>query len=216
GVPVGGSSPGMGCPVFLAAHWVANPGSLGITGLARAASPEPEIRAHALIVATSAPSPRRRGENPFTPRKLSTFHSWPCRLARSLSWRGRSLCGTPRSRQLPAEVDLGPADLLALEGEHLGVAKAAPIGPRALVRDDYLIACLEQAREPVLLDASGVGPAALEVARAVDVHVGGGEEFEVLAQELIEYAAIAGLVGSIGLASKGEAVPGRHVRPFLW
>src|SRR5439155_16978655 len=140
----------------------------------------------------SAQKPVRRGENPFTPKRLITFYSWPCRLARSLSWRRCSLCGTPRSRLLPAEVDLGLADLLALEGEHLGIAKAAPVGPRAFVRDDHLLARLEQARELVVLDAGGVGPAALEVARAVDAHVGGAEEREVVAQELIEHAAIAG------------------------
>src|SRR5437867_1838342 len=47
-----------------------------------------------------------------------------------------------RSLDVPAEVDLHLADLVAVEGEDLRVAKAAPVGLPALVGDDDLVAGL--------------------------------------------------------------------------
>ncbi len=49
------------------------------------------------------------------------------------------------SVEVPAEVELGLRDLLAVQ--HLGIAKAAAIGPRRLVRDDDLVAVLDQPHE---------------------------------------------------------------------
>jgi hypothetical protein len=49
--------------------------------------------------------------------------------------------------EVPAEVDLGLADLLTVECEHLGVAESAPVGLRAQAGDHDLIASLREARE---------------------------------------------------------------------
>jgi hypothetical protein len=80
---------------------------------------------------------------------------------------------TARSLDVPAEVDLHLADLLAIEREDLGVAKPIPVGLRALVGDDDLVAGLDKPLELEGLDQLGVRSAALEVSRAVVPRSGG-------------------------------------------
>src|SRR5277367_4316950 len=80
------------------------------------------------------------------------------------------------SVEVPAEVHLDAADLRSTEGEDLGVAKARAVDPRRLVGDDDLVPAGDQALELEGLELAGVGPAALEVALAVDRDVGGTRE----------------------------------------
>ena len=60
------------------------------------------------------------------------------------------------------------------------------------------------------LDQLGVRPAALEVRRAVDPGVGRAVEGEVVGQELLDDAAVAGLVGAVGVARELQAVLAGH------
>src|SRR5919202_7154075 len=54
---------------------------------------------------------------------------------------------TLTSLEVPAEVDLYLCDLVAIEGEDLGVAEPRSVGPRALVGDEDLVAPRNQAHE---------------------------------------------------------------------
>jgi hypothetical protein len=94
--------------------------------------------------------------------------------------------GGPSARQIPAEVDLEPRDPIAVEAEDLGVASSAAVGAPELVRDDHLVARLDHPHELVLGALSGPGPAALEVAVAIELRVGRAGEAEALAQMLLE------------------------------
>jgi hypothetical protein len=69
--------------------------------------------------------------------------------------------------EVPAEVDLHHSDLVALEGEDLGVAKPPAIGLRALVGNDDFVAGLDEPLELERVDQLGVRPAPLEVGLAV-------------------------------------------------
>src|SRR5438105_9036641 len=100
-----------------------------------------------------------------------------------------------RSLEVPAEVDLCATDLVALECQDFGVAEAVSVGLRALVGHHDLVAGLDEPLELESLDPLGVRPAALEVRRAVDAHVGRAEEREVVGQKVLDDAAIAGFVG---------------------
>jgi len=80
-----------------------------------------------------------------------------------------------------------------------------------LIGHDDFIAGLEEPLELKALDRLGIRPAALEVRRAVDPHVGRAVEREVVAQKLLDDPTIAGLVGAVGVADEPQPVMGRHV-----
>jgi uncharacterized protein YndB with AHSA1/START domain len=105
-----------------------------------------------------------------------------------------------RSLEVPAEVDLLSADLVAVEREDLGVAKPAPVGLRAFVGHDDLVSGLDEPLKLERLDQLSVRPAALEVPRAVDPDVGRTVEREILGQELLDDAPIAGHVCAVYIA----------------
>src|SRR3989440_4940550 len=127
--------------------------------------------------------------------------------------RNSSRC---RSLEVPAKVALRPADLLAGDREHLGVAEPVAVCLRVLVGHHDLVARLDEAHELDALDELGVWPAALEVARPVDSHVGRAVEREVVAQELLDHIAIAGLICPVGVASELQTVLLRHVTLLAW
>src|SRR4051794_37971707 len=66
--------------------------------------------------------------------------------------------------QIPAEVDLLLADLVAGEGQDLGIPEARAVGARGLVGHDDLVAGLDQADDLERLDLPGARPAAIEEA----------------------------------------------------
>src|SRR5436190_14583709 len=103
------------------------------------------------------------------------------------------------SREIPAEVHLRAADPVALEGQDLRVAEAAAVGPRALVGHEHLVSDLDEPFEIERRDHLGVRPAALEVARAIDAHVGWAVEGEVVAQAPLDELAISELVGAVAV-----------------
>src|SRR4051794_23777612 len=72
--------------------------------------------------------------------------------------------------EIPAEVDLYAADLVAVEGQQLGVAQSLAVRLRRFVRDEDLVRArqLDQAREVVRRERTGRRPAALPVRRQVD------------------------------------------------
>src|SRR6185437_5802666 len=116
-------------------------------------------------------------------------------------------------REVPAEVDLGPHDpVVAVEGQHLGVAPTTPVGTAELVGDDHLVASPNQADEVERLALCRAGPAALEPAVAVQLRVGRTGEAEVLAQPLFEERAIARGIGEIALAGNAKTIVRRHSR----
>jgi hypothetical protein len=67
------------------------------------------------------------------------------------------------SVEIPAEVDLGLADLVAVERQNLGVSKPSAVGLRGLVRREHLVANLDEPLELERVDLVSVGPAALEL-----------------------------------------------------
>ena len=74
--------------------------------------------------------------------------------------RNRSLEGDAcdhDSVQVPAEVDLDLAHLIAAERHHLGVAKALAVGARAFVGHEHVVAGLDQALELEPAELRGVG-----------------------------------------------------------
>jgi hypothetical protein len=118
--------------------------------------------------------------------------------------------------EIPAEVDLGLADLVAVKRENLGVAKSAPVGLRALVRHDHLVTGLNEPLELEGLDLFGVRPAALEVLRTVDAHVSRAVEREVVGQKLLDHATVAGLVSPVAVAGEFQTITVRHASsPYL-
>src|SRR4051794_9879345 len=115
------------------------------------------------------------------------------------------------SCQIPPEVDLDLGDLVAIEAEDLRVAKRGPIAPARLVGDTDLIAGLDQPDDLELLERVGVGPAALEVGRAVDAVVARAVEREVAAEDALEEVAVARLVGAVVIAHSLLSIARRHV-----
>jgi hypothetical protein len=61
--------------------------------------------------------------------------------------------------EVPAAVDLHPADLLARERQGLGVAKPVSVGLRALGGHEHVVAELDLPLELERLDQLGVWPA---------------------------------------------------------
>src|SRR5439155_5735948 len=132
------------------------------------------------------------------------------RRARAPPRCARTRRSPSRSLEVPAEVDLRPGDLVALEGEDLGVPKPGAVGPRGLVGHEDLVAHLGESLELERRDHLRVRPAALEVRRAVDADIGGAEERVVVGEMLLDEAAVAGLVGAVALARDLQAVHGSH------
>src|ERR687892_250585 len=107
--------------------------------------------------------------------------------------------------QVPAEVHLHAGDLAVLEAEDLGVAEAPAVGPRGLVGHEHLVTDLLESLELEGLDQLAVGPAALEVGHPVDAGVGGAEEGDLVGEEALDDAAIAGRVGVVAGARDVKA-----------
>src|SRR5439155_18054170 len=99
---------------------------------------------------------------------------------------------TPQSLEVPPEVDLCLADLVAVEGEDLRVPEAASVGPGALVGHDDLVALLDQPLELEPLDQLGVRPAALEVTRPIDSVIRRVVDGDIVGPEPFDDAAIVG------------------------
>jgi len=83
--------------------------------------------------------------------------------------------------EVPAEIYLYLAYLLTPECKDFGVAKAMSVGLGALVGRDDLVANLDESLECKANEQFCVGPAALEILLAIDSHVGGAVEDEVVA-----------------------------------
>jgi hypothetical protein len=111
--------------------------------------------------------------------------------------------------EVPAEVDLGAGDLvLVVKGNDLGVPSPAAAGDVALIGDDYLVARLDQPDDIEVLAPPRPGPATLKVAVTIELRVGRGGEEEVIAQAVLEEAAVAGCKCDIGVANNLLAVGG--------
>ena len=138
----------------------------------------------------------------FAAEQLSSYYTGEC-------WRpsaARRCPGERRaSRQVPAEVDLDAAQLLAGEGHDFRVAEARPVRARGHVRDEHLVAVRDEPLEGEGREVLGARPAALEVPLAVDVDVGGAREAEVGGQVALEDAPVAGHVGPVALAGDLQA-----------
>src|SRR3954447_23343934 len=124
----------------------------------------------------------------------------------------RLTAAEPDLLEVPAEVDLGADQLVAGEPEHLGVAEARAVGPLGDVGDEHLVVRdLLEALVLKRLVALVIRPAALEVRGAVDAGVGRRVEDEVVGEQVLEHAAVAGLVCAVRGANEREAV-GRDAR----
>src|SRR5918992_2964511 len=193
-----------------------------VAGTSTSSTVMPSVTAPWEILRTSGASTKR-----LPARVRTTIPSNPpssCRSTRRTSPTGRpnrSTTGVPGSKvrkeagtipallQVPAEVDLGAHDpVLVVECEHLGVPSPAAAGGVALVGDDHLVARLDQADEVEALAPPRPGPAALEVAVAVELGVGRGGEQEVVAQALLEEAPVSGGEGGVGVAGDLLSVGG--------
>src|SRR5580658_5758955 len=91
-----------------------------------------------------------------------------------------------RSVEVPAEVDLRLDDLLAVEAQHLGVAKPAAVGSGGLVGDHDLVSGLDQPDELEAVAAAGAEPALLEVAIPIEPRVRWTEEEEVGCEQTLD------------------------------
>src|SRR5215216_1257824 len=117
--------------------------------------------------------------------------------------------------EVPAEVDLGPGDLvLVVEGEDLRIPASAAGGGVGFVRDDHRVAGLDQPDDLEVLASASAGPATLEVAVTVEPRVRRGGEEEVVAQALLEKAPVAGCKRGIGIANDLFAVG--HRQRLYW
>src|SRR5215207_10481053 len=119
--------------------------------------------------------------------------------------------------EIPAEVDLDPPDLVAVEGEHLGVAAPAPVRALQLVGDDDLVAGLDQADDVDPLPLPRAGPAALEEAPPIEVRIGRAREGQVFCEVLLEELAVSGGEGGVELSGElraGGSHPGDPTRSW--
>ena len=109
--------------------------------------------------------------------------------------------------QVPAEVDLRAGDpVLLVEGNDLGVPSPAATGHIAFVGDDDLVAGLDQPDELEVLASPRARPATVEVTVSVELRVWRGGEEKVIAEALIEEAAVPGCECGIGVANDLLAV----------
>lgn len=67
---------------------------------------------------------------------------------------------------------------------------------------------LEQPDELEGLDQLGVGPAAFEVLGPVELRIRGGVEGEVVGEQRLDQAPVAGLEGTVDVAGDPEAIDG--------
>src|SRR5215207_3218766 len=86
-------------------------------------------------------------------------------------------------REVPTEIDLDLGNLVALEGEHFRVPEPGTILARCVVRDDNLIARLDDPGEVERALASGSRPASFEVAGPIEVGVWRGVEAQAGGEE---------------------------------
>src|SRR5204863_4761105 len=137
-------------------------------------------------------------------RSISTRGGIRMRAAIRSPGRAGSL---PPGSELPAEVDLDPGDLVVLvEREDLGVRAAAALRPAQLIGDDHLVSQLDEPHEVEALTPAGAGPAALEVAVAVELWIRGGGEGEVGGEVPLEHLAVASGERLVAVASDLPAV----------
>src|SRR5438552_557667 len=117
---------------------------------------------------------------------------------------------TRRALEVPAEVDLSAGNPITVEGEDLGIPTSASVAPCHLIGHDHLVPSLDQPHELELLSSTRAGPAPLEVARAVQSDIDRARECELIGQDPLDEAAVAGREGEVELSRTADSVTYRH------